>query len=322
MPTLPPTTLDALTVAVALSFTTSSQPSSLEKANLKSMFVTKLDLSASQIKNFNIISSPTTTTTTTSSSSTASMRLRHLLTTFYSWTVSFDIQLSLASTSYSSRTDYASSVSTIVSSAESDVSSQLNMTISGFDSTTELVTSSPTFSPTFPPNLLPTLPPTTTPVIVNDDGTNNNNGDGNNNRNNNPLSAVGIGSVYLWFGVAIVAVAILSGMFYCLRSKLKSGSQVEGFSNENEDIGSRSGGITSDGTNKAKNKDSPPIPPTNVLPLKMILNDETGRSPSSPIMADKKLTKSLPPIKKKPPKKPSPSSLGQAPSSNLSGETL
>ena len=123
VPTVRPTSEDTISVAVELSMTASSEPTSDNKVTLKATIADELSLDTSAIRNFLVTSEPSSSRRHLSKASAKSVakseRRVHLLrrlTGSYIWTVSFDIVVPLNSLSDDSVTS-ASTFESVVAKA-------------------------------------------------------------------------------------------------------------------------------------------------------------------------------------------------------------
>eukprot|EP00615_Pteridomonas_danica_P011705 CAMPEP_0114339650 /NCGR_PEP_ID=MMETSP0101-20121206/7864_1 /TAXON_ID=38822 ORGANISM="Pteridomonas danica, Strain PT" /NCGR_SAMPLE_ID=MMETSP0101 /ASSEMBLY_ACC=CAM_ASM_000211 /LENGTH=1211 /DNA_ID=CAMNT_0001472675 /DNA_START=790 /DNA_END=4425 /DNA_ORIENTATION=+ len=157
-PTLFPTTSDTASVNIEISVTATGTPTATDETKLKATIVNQTGVSASQVKNLVITSSPVVRRLTVELKDN-SRRL-----TGYIWTINFDIETDLStSTEYSSTTDFASSINTQLSDStfEANILSALP-SVSSIDS---LTTTANTRHPSFQPTNSPTLSPTSVPTM-------------------------------------------------------------------------------------------------------------------------------------------------------------
>lgn len=146
MPSVPPTTSDTITLAVAIAMTTSQGTiSSSEEDTLKGTIASTANVASEAIKNFGV--------TITSS------RRRRLLATF-TWSVDFEIVTELSSTSSSSPDEYADSVaSTLKTNLASAVQASMTLTVAVDLISASAATRNPSYAPTYRPSKAPTIAP-------------------------------------------------------------------------------------------------------------------------------------------------------------------
>jgi hypothetical protein len=140
-PSLAPTTEDTVTIAVSLTLSATSAPTTGDKSSLLTSIATQLSVSESSITNFDV-------------TYTAARRL--LLSG--TWSVSFNVAVSLASTSSTSATDFESFVQSSLSDSSFQTSVMTSIaSITSFDSISTLTyTRTPSMQPTYGPTMVPT----------------------------------------------------------------------------------------------------------------------------------------------------------------------
>ena len=121
-PTMMPTTTDTITVDVELVMVATAAATTADQTTIKSTVVTTLGVASSTIKNFALTTESSSRRRLTGASSSGWFSGGRLLeTASYTWTITFDVVISLSALTDDSVTDvstYVTSVSTSLSSAD------------------------------------------------------------------------------------------------------------------------------------------------------------------------------------------------------------
>jgi hypothetical protein len=157
-PSSMPTALDTVRVAVSLELTASAEPTDSDKTYLKTKIARTVGVDEQNLRRFTVVSSlgrrlqPQTL-----------LRQRRELLATYTWTVTFDVVVSLADTSSSLSSELVSFVASSLtdSSFVSDVARQVGAAVD----TNSVVTLRITRQPTPTPTIEPTAPPVVAPAI-------------------------------------------------------------------------------------------------------------------------------------------------------------
>ena len=145
IPTVLPTLVDTVSIATSVSFLSMSRPpTSSDKTALTSSIAESMDIEVSDIHSLVISSS--------------SSRRRSLLSTTYSWDVTFDVVSSLAASGYSSATAYASAISSTLIGSDFSTTAASNLgvavTVDTSSVTTTIATRNPSRAPTNRPTYI------------------------------------------------------------------------------------------------------------------------------------------------------------------------
>jgi hypothetical protein len=130
-----PTASDTITIITSFTLTSTAAPTNTDKTNLKQAVADALSVTTTEVKNFVVTST--------------SSRRRKLLTT-YTWTTSFDVTVSLSSTSSSTSAAFSTFVATTLGSTSfsTDVTTATGGTLDTGSVTTSVATRAPTAAPT------------------------------------------------------------------------------------------------------------------------------------------------------------------------------
>jgi 23S rRNA U2552 (ribose-2'-O)-methylase RlmE/FtsJ len=195
-----PTASDTVGIAASFKLTASAEPTDSDKTYLKLKVASSVGVNVNTIRRFTVVSSLARRL----SRKLLRQQLRELLAT-YTWTVSFDVVVSLAATTSSSSSDLVSFVAAALTDASFvfNISTQLGATVDTDTVVAVRITRQPAAAPTTPPTAAPVAAGS---IGGTSNGTVASTGDANSTGAKEAVSPI-IGIVIGLLGGALIAVA-------------------------------------------------------------------------------------------------------------------